>query len=77
MKTETITMDPMPPLEVGAYFTGWKHTYKVLRITSATTAIVRRAYWWERLRFWISDNWFMLKLDVRRWYQRLNGGPRT
>jgi hypothetical protein len=74
MKTETITMAPMfPGLKAGDYLGGWSGTYKVLEITSQTTCTVRRLYWWERLRFWISDRWFMLTLDVSRLWRRIKG----
>lgn len=73
MKTETLTMIPMPELQPGDYLGGWEGTYKVLAVTSATTVTVRRIYWWERLRFWMSETWFMFKLDVRRWWRECFG----
>lgn len=64
-------MVPMHDFQPGDYLSGWSGTYCVIEVTSATTVTVRRVYWWERLRFWIADAWFMFWLDVRFYWRKL------
>lgn len=67
-------MSPMAHgLQAGDVIAGWEGAYMVLEVTSATTAECRDLYWWERLRFWISDRWFTFTLDVRRVWRRILG----
>jgi len=43
---------------------------KIVSVQSNTEFTVKGASWWVRLRWYLSDQWFYLKLDVGLWWRR-------